>query len=91
MSSEYIPPRTAVRTDIADPVLAAREELKAALAAIEQKANIPRRVAEATQRGAVRARVFAQRQPVPAAVAAVAAAAAVGTMMWGVARLISRR
>ena len=37
-------PRTAVPIGIADPVEQARAELKAALAAIEQKANVPARV-----------------------------------------------
>ena len=41
-------PRTAVPLGIADPVEQARAELKAALAAIEQKANVPRRVVEVT-------------------------------------------
>ena len=43
-------PRTAVPLGIDDPVERARAELKAALAAIEVKANVPRRVAQATER-----------------------------------------
>jgi len=39
-------PRTAVPLGITDPVLRAREELKATLAAIEVKANVPRRLSE---------------------------------------------
>ena len=40
-------PKTAVPLGIADPVEQARAELKAALAAIEVKANVPRRLSAA--------------------------------------------
>ncbi|GGH50225.1 hypothetical protein [Microbacterium album] len=97
MSSELTPrtpahdqSRTIVPSGITDPVERARAELAATLAAIEQKANLPRRAAEAAELGAVRARAFARRSPVAAAGAAVAAALAVGAAMWGLARLISR-
>ena len=45
MSSNAPLPRTAVPLGITDPVESARAELKAALLAIEEKANVPRRVA----------------------------------------------
>ena len=43
-------PSTAVPLGIADPVEKARTELKAALAAIEVKANVPRRVSRVDRR-----------------------------------------
>ena len=52
-------PRTAVPLGLTDPVERARAELKAALAAIEEKGNVPRRVSRASDRFAARARVFA--------------------------------
>ncbi|GAA4783354.1 MULTISPECIES: hypothetical protein [Microbacterium] len=90
MSSEAPHPKTVVPSGISDPVELARAELKAALAAIEIKGNLPRRAAEATQRGAVKARAFAQKSPVAAAAAAAGAAAAIGFAIWGAARLIAR-
>lgn len=83
-------PRTAVPLGIADPVEKARAELKAALFAIEKKANFPRRVSEATDRGITEARVFARRNPTGAIVASVGLAATVGLAVWGIVRLIAR-
>lgn len=83
-------PRTAVALGITDPVEKARAELKAALAAIEEKANVPRRVELARERAVVQARRFAQQQPVQAAAAAVGVALAVGTVVWGFVRLYTR-
>lgn len=83
-------PRTAVPAGIDDPVASARAELKAALAAIEQKANVPRRVEQASQRGLVRARAFARRNPAGAVLAVVGVAAAVGGAVWVIARAVSR-
>lgn len=75
-------PRTAVALGITDPVEQARAELKAALAAIEQKGNIPRRVGDATDRGIKKARAFNRRNPTATAVAVVAGAAAIGALVW---------
>ncbi|WP_349885019.1 hypothetical protein ABRP18_016090 [Microbacterium sp. WHRI 7836] len=83
-------PRTAVPGGIADPVASARAELKAALAAIEIKGNIPRRVEKASTRAVARARVFADRNPIGAVAATVGIAAAVGGAVWAIARFISR-
>ncbi len=83
-------PRTAVPLDIADPVQAARAELKAALAAIEEKANVPRRVQKASGRAIRRARAYADRNPVGAVVGVVALASAAGIAVWGLARFLSR-
>lgn len=83
-------PRTAVPIGITDPVEQARAELKAALAAIETKANVPKRVAIATDRGLVTARSFARRNPGAATAAVVAGAAAVGVIVWAAVRLYTR-
>ncbi|MFT4235747.1 MAG: hypothetical protein QM607_12210 [Microbacterium sp.] len=88
MSSEVS--KTVVPSGITDPVELARAELKAALAAIEIKANLPKRAAEATSRGVAKVKAIAQRQPVVVALAVVGVAAGVGTAVWGAARLISR-
>lgn len=94
MSSESVysskTPATVVPSGIDDPVLLARAELAAALAAIEYKANIPARAAEKIQAGTEKARAFAQREPVTALVAAAGFAIAVGAAVWGIARLIAR-
>ncbi|OZB85670.1 hypothetical protein [Microbacterium sp. 13-71-7] len=83
-------PRTAVPNGIVDPVASARAELKAALLAIEEKGNVPRRLEKATVEGKVKLRAFARRNPVGAVAAAVGVAAVVGGIVWAVARSISR-
>lgn len=90
MSTDPALARTAVPLGITDPVEKARAELKAALFAIEEKSNIPKRVALATDRGATRARAFARRSPAAAAAAAAGVALAVGAAVWGVVRLYAR-
>ena len=83
-------PRTAVPLGITDPVEQARAELKAALSAIEEKANVPKRVGEATDRGVAQARSFARRNPTGALAATAGVAVAVGLTVWGIVRLIAR-
>jgi hypothetical protein len=83
-------PKTAVPVGIADPRESARAELKAALAAIEVKGNLPRRIDKASKRAASKARVFADRNPVAAVAAAVGLAAVVGSAVWVIARALSR-
>ncbi len=90
MSIELPVPRTAVSLGIADPVERARAELKAALAAIEEKSNVPKRVNQATERALVTARSFARTNPNGALAAAVGVAATVGLVVWGVVRLYTR-
>ncbi|OCG73262.1 hypothetical protein [Microbacterium sediminis] len=90
MSSDALP-KTVVPSGIRDEVELARAELKAALAAIEHKANLPARAAEATERKVAEAKSFARRKPAVAAAAAVAVAVAVGAAVWGVAALLSKR
>jgi len=88
MSAEL--PPTAVPMGIDDPVDRARAELKAALAAIEEKANVPRRVSQAAERGSIRARLFADRNPAGAVAAVAGVAVATGFLVWGAVRLITR-
>ncbi len=89
MSSDFLP-RTAVPLGITDPVERARVELKAALAAIEEKANVPRRVSQATDRTVVKARTLAEQNPPLAATLVVVGALAVGSIVWGLVRLYTR-
>lgn len=92
MSSEApVPmPRTAVPLGVTDPVEKARAELKAALAAIEVKANVPRRLAVTIDDSVEKARAFSKRNPVAAVAAVLAAAAAVGAGVWAFVRSYSR-
>ncbi|RLK46660.1 hypothetical protein [Microbacterium telephonicum] len=90
MSTDPLLPRTAVPLGITDPVEKARAELKAALFAIEEKSNVPKRITRATDRGVTRARAFARRSPGAAAAAAAGVALAVGAAVWGVVRLYTR-
>ncbi len=83
-------PRTAVPLGITDPVEKARTELKAALAAIEVKANLPRRVSVRIDDSIEKAQAFSKRNPVLAAIAAIAAAAAAGAAVWAFVRSYSR-
>lgn len=83
-------PRTAVPLGIKDPVAQARAELKAALFAIEDKANVPKRVGRATQEGVVSARRFTRESPQLAAAAVAGVAVAVGAAVWAVVRLVTR-
>lgn len=83
-------PRTAVPFGIVDPVEQARTELKAALAAIEQKANVPRRVALVADEAIAKARAFNRRNPAAAGAVVVAGAAVVGLIVWAAVRLYTR-
>lgn len=90
MSTEIPVPRTAVPLGITDPVEKARAELKAALSAIEEKANVPKRVARATDRGVTAARRFHRENPTGAVAAAAGIAVAAGLVVWGFVRLYTR-
>jgi hypothetical protein len=72
---------------ITDPVQQARAELKAALSAIEVKANVPRRLGRAIDERTAQAKAFAKKNPALAAVAAVGVAVALGAAVWGAVRL----
>ncbi|MDQ4213366.1 hypothetical protein [Microbacterium capsulatum] len=90
MAADAELPRTAVPNGIVDPVASARAELKAALHAIEEKGNVPRRVEKAWIEGEAKARAFVRRNPVAAVAAVVGVAATVGGVVWVLARAISR-
>ena len=90
MSSEIPLPRTAVPLGITDPVERARIELKATLAAIEDKANVPRRLSRTSERAKLHARAFAKENPPAAAAVVLAGAAAVGTLVWSIIRAYTR-
>jgi hypothetical protein len=75
---------------ITDPVEQARAELKAALSAIEVKANVPRRLGLAIEERTTKAKAFAKKNPALAAVAVVGIAVAVGGAVWGAVRLYVR-
>lgn len=90
MSSNLPVPRTGVPIGIDDPVVKARTELKAALAAIEDKANVPRRVSRATDEGIATARAFVRRNPALGIASVIAGAALVGGAVWGLVRLYTR-
>jgi len=83
-------PRTAVPLGITDPVEKARAELKAALAAIEVKANVPRRVSHASERVTREARAFSKRNPTAATAGVVAGALAVGALVWALVQAYTR-
>jgi hypothetical protein len=83
-------PRTAVPLGITDPVEKARAELKATLAAIEVKANVPRRLSVAIDESVEKAQAFTKRNPVLAVAGVVATAAAVGAAVWAFVRSYSR-
>lgn len=83
-------PRTAVPIGISDPVQSARAELKAALAAIEIKANFPRRIEHGVARATAQARDFRRENPTGAAAAVVGAAVSVGGLVWAVVRAYTR-
>ncbi|MET0811946.1 MAG: hypothetical protein ABWY03_02755 [Microbacterium sp.] len=83
-------PRTAVPLGIDDPVEKARAELKATLAAIEVKGNLPRRLSEKIDDSVEKARTFQRRSPALAAAAVVAGAALVGAVVWGLVRAYTR-
>lgn len=83
-------PKTAVPLGIADPVEQARAELKAALAAIEVKANVPRRVSEAVDVRVAEVRESARRDPAAAAAVVAGVAATVGLTVWALVRAYTR-
>lgn len=88
MSTDAKP--TVVPSGIDDPVELARAELKAALAAIELKSNLPARFAEKADRAVRNAQRIAERKPAVALAGIIVAASAVGSAVWGIARLVSR-
>ncbi|MEV7694588.1 hypothetical protein AB0N73_14785 [Microbacterium sp. NPDC089189] len=90
MSAPVPVPRTAVPLGITDPVEKARAELKAALAAIEEKGNLPRRVNRAAEKRISSLRRFARSEPAAATALVVGVAVGVGAAVWGAIRLYVR-
>lgn len=90
MTSNLPVPRTGVPLGLTDPVEKARAELKAALAAIEVKANVPRRLAIATDEKMIEARSFTRRNPTAASAIVVAGAVAIGGIVWALVRAYAR-
>jgi hypothetical protein len=90
MSFDVPTSRTVVRNDITDPVEKARAELKAALAAIEIKGNLPRRLADKIDETSIKVRRASERNPEIVVIGAVSAALAVGAAVWGIVRAITR-
>ncbi|QTV79020.1 hypothetical protein [Microbacterium sp. NIBRBAC000506063] len=83
-------PSTVVPPGLTDPVESARAELKAALAAIEKRANIPRRVEKSLARGAERLRRTNEENPALVIVGVLGAAAAIGGAVWLIVRGLSK-
>lgn len=82
MTSPDVLPATVVPEGITDPVLAARAELKAALAAIERRANFPRRIEKACERGAEKLRRLNETSPGVVTAGVTLVAATVGGLVW---------
>ena len=83
-------PRTGVPLGITDPVEQARAELKATLAAIEVKANLPKRINHETDKLVHKAREFRRTNPTGAAAAVLGVAATVGGLVWLAVRAYTR-
>lgn len=83
-------PRTGVMIGIADPVEQARAELKAALAAIEEKANVSRRVSRAAEEAVATARRFSRENQNATVAIIVGGAALIGVLVWGAVRAYTR-
>jgi len=83
-------PHTAIPLGITDPVERARAELKATLAAIEVKANVPRRLTIVVDDTIEKVRRFTRSNPALAGAAVIAGAAAVGAAVWGLVRVYTR-
>ena len=78
--------RNLTRVQAHDNARAARDQLAGTLNALEEKLNVPKRVARATDRAKRRARRFADEQPGAAMAAAASLVVAVGMGVWLVVR-----
>ncbi|WP_353828730.1 DUF3618 domain-containing protein [Agromyces sp. SYSU T0242] len=78
--------RNLSRLQAHDNARAARDQLAGTLNALEEKLNVPKRVARATGRAKRRVRRFADEQPGVAVAVAVGVVAAVGVGVWLVVR-----
>ncbi|GAA2030919.1 hypothetical protein GCM10009819_13390 [Agromyces tropicus] len=78
--------RNLTRIQAHDNARFARDQLAGTLSALEEKLNVPKRVARATGRAKRRVQRFADEQPGAAIVVAVGVVAAVGVGVWLVVR-----
>lgn len=83
------PPKRS-RAELQQDTIRARAELAAALDAIEDKLNVPKRISGAAERGTAAVRTLAAENPVALGAIAVAAGAAVGLGVWAIVRAVSR-
>lgn len=78
--------RNLTRLQAHDNARAARDELAATLGALEERLNVPKRLARATNRAKRRVQRFADEQPGTAIAVAASVAVAVGVGVWLVVR-----
>lgn len=91
--SSNVSPSTSSRVVVSqngDAVAQARAELKAALAAIEYKANVPKRMGATVDGYVQRARTLARERPALTIGLVLVGAAAVGAVVWGAVRAYTR-
>lgn len=78
--------RNLTRLQAHDNARAARDQLAGTLSALEEKLNVPKRLARATGRAKLRAQRFADEQPGAAMAVAAGLVVAVGVGVWLVVR-----
>ena len=78
--------RNLTRLEAHDNARAARDQLASTLNSLEEKLNVPKRVARASARAKIRARQFADEQPGAAIAVVIGVATAVGVGVWLVVR-----
>ncbi|MEI5582827.1 MULTISPECIES: DUF3618 domain-containing protein [unclassified Agromyces] len=78
--------RNLTRLEAHDNARAARDELAATLGLLEERLNVPKRVARATSRAKRRVQRFTEEQPGTAIAVVAGVAVAVGVGVWLVVR-----
>lgn len=78
--------RNLTRLEAHDNARAARNQLAGTLSTLEERLNVPKRLARATGRAKVRIQRFADEQPGSAIAVATGVAVAVGVGVWLVVR-----
>jgi hypothetical protein len=78
--------RNLTRLEAHDNARAARDELAATLGMLEERLNVPRRLARATARTKLRIQRFSEEQPGTAMTVVAGVAVAVGVGVWLVVR-----
>jgi hypothetical protein len=89
-SHESVPTSRTIVPEGLDAVGQARAELKAVLAAIEEKGNVPRRVGRAVDSWTEKGKRLARERPAAALGLVITGAVAVGLIVWGGVRLYTR-